>query len=489
MLKLTSASLTTRTIEALFIPVCEDAPLFDNPRIVKMTQKALKLPEFSGRHKERATYYDWPQTKIRRLTFTGVGKSDGADANRWRRVAGQAVQQAIHMGLKRAILAVPNPKTGEPNLKKTLVALMEGAALANQVGDAYKSDIKKRPLKEIHFWVPAAAVRKYRGLAGQVQTICMGTHLARQWVNAPANEQRPPDLARQISRLARKAGLAVTVMGPKELKAERYGALQAVTAGSDSPARMLWLEHRPQKAGRPIVLVGKGVTFDSGGLNLKTGRSLADMKMDMAGAAVVAAVLITVARLKSPLHIVGAIPIVENMVSGSATRPGDIITSRSGKTIEIGNTDAEGRLILADAMDHAIEKYHPQAIVDIATLTGACLVALGDKIAGVFSNEDALAEAIVKAGRKTGERCWRLPLPPDYKKMLKSNFADLKNIGSTRWGGAITAALFLEEFAAKNRWVHIDIAGPAYAQKETPLGPAGGTGFGVRLLLDYLNQI
>ena len=216
---------------------------------------------------------------------------------------------------------------------------------------------------------------------------------------------------------------------------------------------------------------------------------MAGMKADMSGAAAVAATMITLARLKTKSHVIAAIPIVENMPSGEATRPGDIVRSYAGKTIEIGNTDAEGRLILIDALSYVVKKHNPQVMIDLATLTGACVVALGEKIAGVFTPDDKLADDIIASGNKTHERCWQMPLPEDYKELLKSDFADLNNVSSTRWGGAITAALFLSEFSGDTRWAHIDIAGPAYIKKaEAYCGP-GGTGFGVRLLCDLIDQL
>ena len=282
---------------------------------------------------------------------------------------------------------------------------------------------------------------------------------------------------------------ACNSMNLKELKQKKFGAIIAVAAGSRNKPRMVILEHNPVKVKRTIAFVGKGVTFDSGGINLKPSASLADMKMDMSGAAAVAATLITAARLKLRLKLVGIIPIVENMPSGAASRPGDIIKSYDGKTVEIGNTDAEGRLILIDAISYAIKKYKPQTLIDLATLTGACVVALGEKIAGIFSYDDKLAENIILSGHKTHERCWRMPMPEDYKELIKSDFADLNNVGSTRYGGAITAALFLSEFVKDTSWAHIDIAGPAYAKKESSYCGVGGTGFGVRLLLDLMERL
>ena len=267
------------------------------------------------------------------------------------------------------------------------------------------------------------------------------------------------------------------------------GALLAVAAGSENRPALVIVDYKPTKPRKTIALVGKGVTFDSGGYNLKPSGSLDGMKADMAGAAAVAAAMIAIARLRPKHRVVAARPMVEHLVSGAAVRPGDIVRAYNGKTIEIGNTDAEGRLILADAMAYVADAYRPDWIIDMATLTGACLVALGEKIAGVFSPQDRLAEAIIDAGKATHERCWRLPLPEDYREKLKSKFADLRNIGDNRWGGAIAAALFLSEFVGDTPWAHIDIAGPAYSRKADDYCGPGGTGFGVRLLCDLLGRL
>jgi leucyl aminopeptidase len=324
----------------------------------------------------------------------------------------------------------------------------------------------------------------------RVETVCTGTRMAREWVSIPSNDKVPEAFAAEVAAAAKAAGLKATVFNENALRRKGFGALLAVAAGSDHPPAMAVLEHKPRGAKKTVVLVGKGVTFDSGGINLKpAGSQIEEMKMDMAGAAAVAAALISAARLNPPMQIVGVLPLVENMPSGRATRPGDIIKSYAGKTVEIGNTDAEGRLILIDALAWAVQAYKPDLVLDLATLTGACVVALGEKIAGLFSRDDDLAEAVLAAGRCTGERCWRLPLPEDYKEQIKSEFADISNMGATRWGGAITAALFLSAFVEKARWAHLDIAGPAYSKKASDYAPAGGTGFGVRLLLDLLERI
>jgi leucyl aminopeptidase len=366
---------------------------------------------------------------------------------------------------------------------------MEGACLGNHLFDKYKKEKKKKPLKQINFLVKPEALGKLRRIAPKVNTVCAGTILAREWISTPSNDKTPEQFTRSIVSTARKYGLKTRVLRQTDLKQQKFGALLAVAAGSQSKPSMVILEHKPVGAKKTLALVGKGVTFDSGGLNIKTGGSMAGMKADMSGAAVVAATMITLARLKTKSHVIGAIPIVENMPSGKATRPGDIVRSYAGKTIEIGNTDAEGRLILIDAMAYVVKKHKPQVMIDLATLTGACVVALGEKIAGVFTPDDELAEAIIASGNKSHERCWQMPLPEDYKELLKSDFADLNNIASSRWGGAITAALFLSEFSGDTRWAHIDIAGPAYLKKGDAYCGPGGTGFGVRLLCDLIEKL
>jgi leucyl aminopeptidase len=263
----------------------------------------------------------------------------------------------------------------------------------------------------------------------------------------------------------------------------------AVGAGSENPPRLLILEYKNNAADKKVALVGKGVTFDSGGMNLKSGKSLAKMKSDMAGAAAVAAAAIAAAQTRPRLNIVALIPIVENMLSGAATRTGDVVRSYSGKTVEIGNTDAEGRLILADAISYAQEQYSPDAVIDLATLTGACVTALGEKIAGVFSNDDDLAEKILRAAEKTGEPCWRMPLASQYRKKLDSVIADINNVGKKPAGGAIVAALFLAEFVGNAAFAHIDIAGPSFIEKKSAYCGAGGTGFGVRLLCELFERL
>jgi leucyl aminopeptidase len=489
MLHLTSVDVTAENIETLVIPVCEDKNIHDDKIISRIVRKAMKLKEFNGEKDDVVTLYDIKGIKAERVVLRGLGKLEKLDAEGLRSLSGIAVKACIKKNLSNLWIAVPDAhKTGLP-LPLLLEALLEGAFLGNHLFDKYKEEKKRKPLKRINFIVKPEVARKFKHMTSSVVMVCEGTVMARDWISMPSNDKRPEQLKRMIIQQAKPAGLKIRVFNEKDLKQRRFGALLAISAGSQSKPNMIVMEYRHPGAKATIALVGKGVTFDSGGLNIKTGSSMAGMKADMSGAAAVAATLITAAKLKKKLNIIAAIPMVENMPSGTASRPGDIVKSFSGKTIEIGNTDAEGRMILIDAISYVIKKYKPGVLIDLATLTGACVVALGEKIAGLFSNDKELANKIVAAGEKTFERCWPMPLPDDYKELLKSNFADINNISGSRWGGAITAALFLSEFIGDTRWAHIDVAGPAYIDKENAYCGPGGTGFGVRMLCNLLDSL
>ncbi|MCG3189511.1 MAG: Cytosol aminopeptidase [Burkholderiaceae bacterium] len=310
--------------------------------------------------------------------------------------------------------------------------------------------------------------------------IVAGVTLARELANRPGNHCTPTHLAGQAQELAKTMKLEAEVLGRKEIEKLGMGALLAVAQGSSEPPRFIVLRYRGAADDPPVVLVGKGITFDSGGISIKPAAEMDEMKFDMGGAASVLGTLRAVAQLKARVNLVGLIPTCENMPSGQAVKPGDVVTSLSGKTIEVLNTDAEGRLILCDALAYA-ERLKPRVVIDIATLTGACVVALGHHRSGLFTPHDALAEALTRAGEGALDPCWRMPLDPEYDEVLKSNFADVANVGP-RAGGAITAAMFLKRFTGKLRWAHLDVAGTAWksgAQK-------GATGRPVGLLTHYV---
>ncbi len=488
MLEIKTEDIRSITAELLVIAAAEDEPLFSSSAAGELIEKAASYREFSGRAGDELLLYSPDSLAAERILFSGIGKAAEADPEKLRKAAGKAVKKAVQMGIRSVAIAVPDSAGMPFDGKTAFSALLEGACLANHVFDHYKGNKKHKPVRRIAAAADTEAAKVYKKLAGRIETVCRSTILAREWVSMPPNEKRPDRLVRSIVKAADKEDLSVTVLDEPELRKNKMGGLTAVAAGSRSRAQMLILDYSPAKASKTFALVGKGVTFDSGGINIKSGSTLEDMKLDMAGGASVAAALIAASRLKPACRVVGVIPVVENMPSGDAARPGDIIRTCSGKTVEIGNTDAEGRLILAEALTYAGRLFMPDVMIDIATLTGACKMALGEKIAGVFSNSSSLSDAIVSAGEDVYERCWPMPMPEDYRELLKSDFADIRNIGSSRWGGAIAAALFLSEFAGDTRWAHIDIAGPAYSKKGSEYCGAGGTGFGVRLMLEAMER-
>ena len=308
-----------------------------------------------------------------------------------------------------------------------------------------------------------------------------GIELAKEWGNRPSNHATPSKLAAAAKELGRFAGIKVEVLGPKEVDELKMGALAAVSQGSTEPLRFIVLHYRgASKATAPLVLIGKGITFDTGGISIKPAAEMDEMKFDMCGAASVLGTFRTLAELQPALNVVGLIPACENMPDGSAIKPGDVVTSMSGQTIEILNTDAEGRLVLCDAMTYA-ERFKPAAVVDIATLTGACVVALGGVRSGLFSTDEALAASLIAAGESAQDLCWRMPLDDEYAEGLKTNFADVANVAG-RAGGAVTAAKFLQRFASRFPWAHLDIAGTAWKGGSAK----GATGRPVGLLVDYL---
>ncbi len=489
MLRYTAVSIDRTKIDMLAVPVCADTPIHDDPQVVKLIEAARALEKFSGESKQEIILYQPAGTKVRRCDCSGLGPLKKIDAEALRCFAGRAVKTAIKAKRDHLIIAVPVAGTMGLETETVMQALMEGALLANHVFDTYKEKAKDKPLGRIDLRTAPAVSKKLAGLIRKTEVICKSVIQAREWINTPSNRKVPARFADMVTAAAGKTALKVTTLTEAQLKQKKLGALLAVAAGSSHPPRLVEMRYNPGKADKTIVLVGKGVTFDSGGISLKPSAGMEAMKGDMSGAAVVAATLLAVSQLKPGYHIVGVLPIVENMPSGNATRPGDIVTSYQGKTVEIGNTDAEGRLILIDAMAYAIKKYKPDVIIDLATLTGACLVALGEKMAAVFSKDEELSRAIVSAGQAVHERCWPLPLPEDYKELLNSDYADINNMPRSRFGGAITAALFLSEFVGETRWAHIDIAGPAFVKKGSDYSGPGGSGFGVRLLCNLIEKL
>ncbi len=314
------------------------------------------------------------------------------------------------------------------------------------------------------------------------------TNLARDWTNAPAIDTSPVDLAALFVDAASDVPVEIEVWDQARIEAEKLGALLGVAAGSDRPPVLMIMSYQPADAVTHLGLVGKGITFDSGGLSIKTAPFMEEMKDDMTGAAVVAAATIAIARAGLPLRVTTVIPLTDNAIGGNATRPGDILRPVQGPTIEVLNTDAEGRLILADGLG-VVRRYEPDLIVDVATLTGAAKVALGEKIAAVFGSDSEVADRILKAASRAGEFFWEMPLFKDYRKALDSTIADIKNITGSRYGGAIAAALFLKEYAGDGEWAHLDIAGPAISRETAGEQVKGGSGVGVRTLVELARSL
>jgi leucyl aminopeptidase len=353
------------------------------------------------------------------------------------------------------------------------------AAESSYVFTTTKSKPEGRVLERVVVGVPNSA--KFKAVFDRTVAAVTGIEYAKEWANRPANHATPTLLAGAARSLARFAGIKCEVLGPKEVAKLGMGSFMAVAQGSEEPLRFIVLRYTGTlKSQAPTVLVGKGITFDSGGISIKPAAEMDEMKFDMSGAASVLGVFRALAELKPAINVVGLIPACENLLNGRAVKPGDVVTSMSGQTIEILNTDAEGRLVLCDALTYA-ERFKPRAVVDIATLTGACVIALGGVRSGLFSTNEELAVALLSAGESSTDLCWRLPLDEDYAEGLKTNFADVANVAG-RAGGAITAAKFLQRFAGKFPWAHLDIAGTAWKSGVAK----GATGRPVALLLEYL---
>ncbi len=394
----------------------------------------------------------------------------------------RAARRHKAVGLTILADAISARKDSDSPLDAALAAqcVAEGLELGTYAFETYKGKSARNDLNKVTLAGSTSAAVKDGVAVGQA--IASGQALARDLVNEPGGTLTAPEFARRVQRMAKTAGLTCKVMDLAAIKKAKLGGVLGVNRGSTHPPRFVELTYSPPKPKATIAFVGKGITFDAGGLSIKSGKGMMTMKMDMGGAAAVVGAMSALKKAGAPVRVRAYVPMTDNMLGGDATRPGDVLKIRNGKTIEVLNTDAEGRLILADALSLASEA-KPDAIIDLATLTGASMVALGPKIAGLMSNDDDFARKVIDASELAGERVWRLPLPADYKSMVDSPVADMKNIGGAH-GGAITAGLILQEFVADGiPWVHLDIAGPAWVDSEDVERRKGGTGFGVRTLV------
>ncbi len=420
----------------------------------------------------------------RPIAVVGLGPADKITIAVIRRAAASLARSAKRA--KRIAVSVLDAVPDSIDRADALGALAEGMTLGAYTYGDFKSEHKPNKLENVHVIGPGG--RAVSEALEQGRRVGEAVCFARDLVNEPGGSLTPPRFAEIAEEMAEREGLEISVLGLDAIREAEMGGLLGVNRGSDQPPRFVEVSYAPDAEAEcrgSVALVGKGLTFDSGGLSIKTGTGMMTMKCDMSGGAAVLGVMSAIAAVAPPVKVTGYVPMTDNMLGGDATRPGDVLTIANGKTVEVLNTDAEGRLVLADALSLAC-RAEPDAIVDLATLTGACMVALGPKMAGLMGNNEGWIDQLADAAERTGERVWRLPLPDDYKAQLDSSVADMKNIGGPH-GGALTAGLFLSNFVEEGiPWAHLDIAGPAFTDSEDGETAKGGTGFGVRMLLDAL---
>jgi len=441
--------------------------------------------DFKGKRDETALIYPGGG-KAQRILLVGMGKAQEVTRSAIRRAAGVAAKRARALGAARLAFAVAAEARNGVSAKDLGQVVVEGAAQ----GAWSFTELKQKPedpkpevdaVQVVVDKADAAGAEAGRAIG---DAIAAGHRLTRYLQMQPGNVCTPSYLADRARDLAKTHGLRVTTLDRAALKAEGMGALLAVAQGSAEEPRFIVLEYKGGGDAAPVVLVGKGVTFDSGGISIKPAQSMEEMKFDMSGAAAVLGTFEVLGRLKPAINVIGLIPATENLPSGTAVKPGDVIRSHFGKTIEIINTDAEGRLILCDALSFA-RRFKPAVVLDAATLTGAVTIALGHTAIGIMGNDDALVEEVRTAGERAGERCWPLPLWDDYRDLIKSDIADVKNSGG-RAAGTITGAWFLREFVEGFPWVHLDIAATAYTEGDAPYQAKGPTAIGVRLFTEFV---
>jgi leucyl aminopeptidase len=425
-----------------------------------------------------------------RVMFVGLGEKDGFKLDSWRDATCQAAQGCRKLGLQSFGVSLELDIEGRINVEELASAAIEGALLGLYRFGPYRSEVKdEHPDPEEMVLLPGVTRGKSRmeHAIMEAEVIAQSVCWVRDLVSQPANKMTPELLAAQATAMAQKWGIRHQVLQEGDLESLGMGGILGVAAGSKEPPRMIILEHRTVSRQAPkVALVGKGITFDSGGISLKPAEKMDLMKADMGGGAAVLGTLQVASRLNLPVHLVGLVPTTENLPSGTAYKPGDVLTTFSGQSIEVTNTDAEGRVILADALAYA-RGGDPDLVLDLATLTGACVVALGDQVAGIMGNDPSIMEALKEAGDRVGEDVWPLPLKEEYEEDIKSDIADVKNAGG-RKAGAIQGGLFLKKFVKDTPWIHIDMAGPVWTEKDRTYRPKGATGFGVRLIVEFLRR-
>ncbi|MDQ5985678.1 MAG: Cytosol aminopeptidase [Syntrophus sp. SKADARSKE-3] len=450
----------------------------------------LETGDFKGKLYQTAVIYSDGKIPAKRIIFSGLGKKKDLDLEKIRGIYAKTASYVRFLQLK-SFAAALDQINGGLNLADTAEAMVEGVNLGLYQFTPFKTLDLDNISTVDEFVIYEEEKDRYEMIclaAKTADTICRAACFARDIVSMPANNMTPTDLANEALNIAKKRKtVTCKVFDENHMKKLGMNALLGVAKGSDEPAKFIIMEYRGTKRSvAPIVLVGKGLTFDSGGISLKPAEKMDEMKTDMAGAAAVLGAIQAVSDLQLPVHVIGLVPTTENLPSGKAYKPGDILKSLSGKTIEVLNTDAEGRLILADALAYA-DRFKPAAVIDIATLTGACIIALGEQVIGMMGTDEELKEKIRLSAENTGERVWELPLWEDYHELIKSDVADFKN-SAGRPAGTITAAAFLSKFTGDYPWVHLDIAGPAWITRDRPYIPKGASGVGVRLFTELLRK-
>ncbi len=452
--------------------------------------KLVASGDFTGRFLELEVLHP-PGVRAKRLLVVGLGAKSAVTPHRMRQVAGVVARRARALECRTLATVVHGAGAGGLDVTAAAQAAAEGAVLGHYRFTRYRTDAGAPPLRRVELVeIDAARARGIKAAAARGVAWGEATCFARDLAMTPGQDLTPADLAGRAQRVGKATGTRVTVLGPAQMERLGMGAVLAVGRGSPNPPRFIVLERglaRGRKAVKPVVVIGKGVTFDTGGISLKPRDNMHKMKYDMGGAAAVLGFFAALPSVDPPFPVVGLIPSAENMPGGAAFKPGDVIRAFDGTTIEVTNTDAEGRLLLADALGYA-RRYQPEAVIDLATLTGAITIALGAQAAGLFTADDALARELTEAGERAGERLWRMPLWEEYLADLKSDTADFTNSSGSTSGASAVAAAFLQHFAKPLRWAHLDIASTGWTTSERPLDARGPTGFGVRLLLEWISS-
>ncbi len=468
------------------------APLvyYDNA-LNKAISALLRKKEFLSKLNKTITLPTYGKIPAKRIMLVGLGMKKDITLGKIRQVAGTTAATIRDMGLKEFTSVMDSVDIPSTSSSEWYQAYVEGCRLALYTFRKYKN-VPSEEKKELKAFTLLLSNKTALGTAQEAvkhgQIIADAVYFTRDLVNTPAKDKAPEVLAEVAKKLAKELGIRCKILSLPELKRLGMGGLLGVAQGSTQPPKFITLEYNLQSKRRDtIVFVGKGITFDSGGICLKQAKDMDQMKSDMSGGAAVMGAIKAISKMKLPHQVVGIIPCAENMPSGSALKPGDIVKFYSGKTAEVVNTDAEGRLILADALAYA-ERYQPRAVIDLATLTGACVVALGTVVTGMMGNNEELKKKVKIAGEKSWERVWELPLWEEYQEQIKSDIADIKNIGGP-YAGAITAACFLSKFTEKYPWVHLDIAGTSWLDKCNTYTQKGATGVGVRLLVQLVRDL